>query len=83
MRSVLVVPQPGFSGADDRLRPVGHLQLEEDVRGVVAHRFEAQEQPFGYLLVALALGDEGEDLLFAFGELGEGAPRRAGGRAPK
>ena len=62
------------------VRPVGHLQLQEDVRGVVAHRLHAQEQRLGYLLVALALGDEGEDLLFAFGELGEGASRRAGGR---
>src|SRR5215212_8387010 len=68
-----IVPHPGVAGADDGLRPVGHLQLEQDVRDVVSNRLQAHEQLPGYLLVALALGNQGEDLLFALGELREDA----------
>src|SRR3712207_8312887 len=76
-----ISPHPSVAGTDDGLRLVGHLQLEEDVRDVVSHRFQAHEQLPGYLLVALALRNQGEDLLFTLGEFGEGALRcgRAGG----
>lgn len=37
--------------------------------------FSVHKELFGYLLVDLALGDQGEDLFFAFGKLREGAPR--------
>ena len=36
--------ESGVAGADDRLRPVGDLQLREDVRHVVAHRLRAEHQ---------------------------------------
>src|SRR5215212_11547438 len=68
-----IVPQPGFPGADDCLHPIRYLQFEEDVRDVVSNRLQAHEQLPGYLLVALALGNQGEDLLFALGELREDA----------
>jgi hypothetical protein len=45
------------------LRSIRYLQLEEDVGDVVSHRLEAHEQLPGYLLVALSLRNEGEDLL--------------------
>src|SRR5215203_1208026 len=69
------VPQSGLPGADDGLCPVRYLQLEEDVRDVVTNSLQAHKQLFGYLLVGLALGDQGEDLFFALGKLREGAPR--------
>ena len=66
-----IVPQTGFPGADDCLRPIRYLQLEEDVRDVVPHRLESYEQLPGYLLIAPSLCHEGEGLLFALGELRE------------
>src|SRR5687767_986304 len=54
--------QPGVSGADDRLCPVSHLQLAEDVGDVVAHRLQAEEQRVGDLLIVPTSGDEGQDL---------------------
>ncbi len=36
-----VVSQASFPRAEDGLRPVYDLELGEDVRGVVAHRFQA------------------------------------------
>jgi hypothetical protein len=60
-----IVPQTGFSSADHCLRPIRYLQLEEDVRDVVSNRLQAHVQLPGYLLVALALRHEREDLLFA------------------
>jgi hypothetical protein len=65
--SCLIASHPGVAGADDGLRPVGHLQLEQDVGDVVSDRLQAHEEPGGYLLVALALCHQGEDLLFALG----------------
>ena len=72
-----VAPHPGLPSADDGLRPVGHLELEQDVRDVVAHRLQAHEQLPRYLLVAFTLPDETEDLLFSLGEFWEGALGRA------
>ena len=51
-----IFSQTRFPGADDCLRPIRYLQLEEDVRDVVPHRLETHEQLPGYLLVALSLG---------------------------
>src|SRR5215207_3411670 len=68
-----IVPQTGFSSADHCLRPIRYLQLQEDVRDVVSHRLETHVQLPGYLLVALALRHEREDLLFALGQLREEA----------
>src|SRR5215218_2389123 len=73
-----IVPHPGVAGADDGLRPVGQLQLEQDVRDVVSNRLQAHEQLPGYLLVALALRNQGEDFVFALGEFREGALRWSG-----
>ena len=44
---------------------------------MVSNRFQAHEQLPGYLLVALALRNQGEDFLFALGEFREGALRAA------
>src|ERR687894_442592 len=76
-----IVPYPSVAGADYGFRPVGYMQLDQNVRNVVSDRLQAHEQLPGYLLVALALRNQGEDLLFALGELREGALRcgRAGG----
>jgi hypothetical protein len=57
--------------------PVGNLQLGEDVRDVVAHGPGAQVEACGYLGVAVALGDQVENLAFAGAELGEGLPEEA------
>jgi hypothetical protein len=53
-----ITAQSAFAGADHRLRPVGHLKLEQDVRDMIPYRLEAHEQLSGYLLVALALCHE-------------------------
>jgi hypothetical protein len=71
-----ISPHPGVARTDDGLRPVGYLQLDQYVGDVVPNRFQAHEQLPGYLLVALALRNQGEDLLFALGEFRKGALRR-------
>src|SRR5712691_4995065 len=60
LRSVfwLAAPQPSSPRPQNRLRPVRHLQLAEDVGDVVAHRFEGQPQLIRNLLVAAAPRDE-------------------------
>jgi hypothetical protein len=68
--------QAGLSGAHDGLRPVGHLQLEVDVRDVVSYRLLAQVEARGDLLVVHAPGYEIQDLHLAGGEVGEGLGRR-------
>jgi hypothetical protein len=40
---------------------------------VVLYRLQTKKKLLGYLLVTVALGDEGEDLFFAVGEFREGA----------
>ena len=51
----LAVSQPRFPCPQDRLRPIRHLQLAEDVGDMVAHRFEGEAQLIRDLLVAAAL----------------------------
>ena len=67
------MPQPRLACAYDGLRPVGHLQLEEDVSDVVAYRLYAEKELPSYLFVAVDSGDEGEGLFFAVGELRDGS----------
>ena len=76
-----VPAQTGFSGLEDGLRPVGYLQLGEDVRDVVAYGFGAHEQEPGNFGVVVALGYEVEYFALAGGQLGERlcGKRRAGG----
>jgi len=64
--------QSGFPGPEDGLRPVGYLELGEDVGDVVAYGLGAHEQEFGDPGVVVALGYEIEHLALAGGELGEG-----------
>ena len=63
--------EPGFAGAHDRRRVVARLQLAEDVRDVVAHRLQAEDEASGDLRVGLPLGDQVQDFALALGELGE------------
>src|SRR5690606_17884606 len=63
--------EAGFAGYHDRLGAVGDVELHEDVRDVVADRLLAEVQRPGDLRVAAALGDQGEDLAFPVGQLGE------------
>src|SRR5215204_6470590 len=64
--------QPGLSGADDGVCPVGHLQLRKDVGNVIAHGVGADKQACGDLGVGVTLGYELECFHLAGGELGEG-----------
>ena len=66
-----IASHPGVAGADNSLRPIGHLQLEQDVGDVVSNSLQANEQLPGYLPVALALRNQGEDFLFALGKFRE------------
>jgi len=50
--------QPRLLRADDRLRPVGHLQFGEYVGDVITHGLGAEHQPFRDFGVAVALRDE-------------------------
>src|SRR5215218_476008 len=77
----VVLAKTGFSGPEDGLRPVGYLELGEDVGDVVAHGLGAHVQEFGDPGVVVALGYEVEHLALAGGELGEGfcGRGRAGG----
>src|SRR5215210_9559929 len=70
-----IVSHSGVAGADDGLRSIGNLQLEQDVRDVVSDRLQTHEQLPGYLLVALALRDQRKYFFFALGEFREGALR--------
>ena len=54
-----------------RLSPVGNLELREDVGDVVAHRFRAQDQVGGDVSIGFALGNQGENLVFAVRQLRE------------
>src|SRR5215211_3443166 len=67
-----VLAKTGFSGPEDGLRPVGYLELGEDVRDVVAPGLGTHVQEFGNFGVVVALGYEVEYLPLAGGELGEG-----------
>ncbi len=54
----LVVSQTRLPRPDNRLRPIGHLQLAEDIRDVIAHRLQAQPQLRGDLRIVQALRDQ-------------------------
>src|SRR5262249_39146327 len=73
--------QPRVPRADDRLRTISYLQLAEDVRDMIAHRFQAERELLGDLRVAAALRDQREHLRLALGQLREDArrPARAAG----
>lgn len=49
--------QTGLAGSDNRLRPVGNLQLREDVGDVVAYGVGTDKEARGDPGVAVALGD--------------------------
>src|SRR6516164_105844 len=73
--------EPGVAGFDDGLGAVGDLEFGEDVGYVVADGFGAEEQLAGDVGVAAALGEQRQDLAFAFGQFGECGllPRRGAG----
>ena len=48
-----------------RLGPISDLKLREDVGDVVSHRLWAQDEVGGDVGIGLALGNQGEDLVFA------------------
>ena len=54
----VVAPEPNLACAHYRLGPVGDLQLDEDVRDVVAHRLGAHVKLPGYLGIGAAPGYE-------------------------
>ena len=71
-----VPAQTGFAGPEDSLRPVGYLQLGEDVGDVVAYGLGADEELPGDFGVRVTLGDEVEDLALAGGEFRKSLPGR-------
>lgn len=71
----LAVSQSRFPCPDDRLRPIGHLQLAEDVGNVVAHRLEGEAQLLGDLLIGFPLGDQCQEFALPLAEFWED-PRR-------
>src|SRR5437660_1097932 len=44
------------------------IQLIHDMRAMGIHRFRADDEPLGYLVIGVALGNQLEDLTFALGE---------------
>ncbi len=78
--------EPGAAGPDDRLGPVGHLELGEDVGDVVAHRLGAHQQASSDEVVRQASGDEVEYLSLSGSQSGEGlvvTGSLAGGEKPE
>ena len=69
--SASVPGKAGFTGANNGLCPVGHLQFAEDVGDVIGHRFETEGEAPGDVAVVVSLGDQAENLAFAVGEFGE------------
>src|SRR5439155_10728164 len=76
-----IQPEACLPRADDGLRPVGHLELAQDVGDMVAHGFGAQHEAGGDFGVLLALGDQVEDLPFAVAELREHPRQGSGSKA--
>jgi hypothetical protein len=64
--------EPSLASPDYRLGAIGHSQLGEDARDVVAYGLGAQVKVGGYSVVGVALGHESEDLALAFGKVREG-----------
>jgi len=56
-----------FLCPNDGLCPVSHLQFAEDV----GDGFQAESQAAGDVAIAVALGDQRQDLAFAVGEFGK------------
>src|SRR5579883_3141904 len=61
-----------------RLRPVGRVQLDENIRDMIFNGAFSQHQPRGNLAVAGALSQQFEDIQFALAQvflLGSGSAR--------
>ena len=63
-----VAAETCLPGLDDCRGSVGHLELGEDVRDVVAHGFEADHKFVGDRRVAFACSDHLEHLAFTVGQ---------------
>ena len=70
--------EAGVPGPEDGLGTVGHLELGEDGREVVGDRLDAEAEPFGDLVVAVAGSQQVQDLTFPGGQLRNGAGARGG-----
>ncbi len=75
------MPQARFPGPDNGLRPIGYLELAQDIGYVVSHGFRAQHESGGDFKVLLALRDEFENLTLAIAQLGEYFRQRGGSEA--
>src|SRR5690349_19088076 len=65
----VALAQARLAATDDRLRPVGHLELAKNVRDVIAHRFGTEHQFIGDIAVAGPLRDEIEYLTLSGAQL--------------
>src|SRR6266700_5625009 len=65
------LPQPYRPRGIHRFRPVGDLELRENVGDMVAHGLGTQDEASSDVGIGLALGDQGEDLVFAIRQLRE------------
>src|SRR5712692_6009873 len=63
--------EASFPGTNDGLCPVSNLQFAEDVGDVVGDGFQAEGQAAGDVTIAVALGDQRQDLAFAVSEFGK------------
>src|SRR4051812_32928445 len=59
--------QTGFTGADDRLGPIGDAKLREHGRGVIADRLVGDRELAGDRGIGSTLGDQLEDLALSLG----------------
>ncbi len=62
-----LMAQPGLPGFDNSLRPVGYLQLVENVGNMITDRFGANMETLGNFLIAFSPGDKLEHFPFAVG----------------
>jgi hypothetical protein len=69
---LLALPKPRFPRANDRLCPVGDLQLGEDVGDIVAHGLRAEGELSRDGGIGVDPGDEAQNLALTAGEGGEG-----------
>jgi hypothetical protein len=70
--------QACFAGCDDRLRSVQDAEIGEDDEEVVGNRFRADPEATRNRCVAVAVGEQGQDLALPWRELGQGLERRSG-----
>src|SRR4051812_21649502 len=68
--------EPGATGLDDGGGTVGGLKLGQDGRDVVGDGLRAQDEVPGDAGIRPAIGDQGQDLALALGEVGERARSR-------